>query len=293
MTKTSSKTAEQFHSPLAMRGGLRRPARRAVRIAYAFTLTELLVVIAVVGILMALLLPALSSAKRKAQQVRCLNNIRQVVLTSFLYVQDNDQYPTFINPKVPLSGISWVSRFTDANTSTLLFCPAAPLRPPPPRAGNRQGAADNSWVRWTEDARIMFAASYGYNSWLYADLYKYFQTNHQEMVFPKAGVEQPSLTPVLVDANWCDLSPKEDSPPARDLYDGLDINGEGGMGRCTISRHGGVNPAGAPRDLAPGRKMPGAINIGFADGHTSLVKLEELWKFTWHRDWQVPSARPL
>ncbi len=279
----------QFYSPLAIPGGLRRGARRS---ASAFTLTELLVVIAVIGILIALLLPAVSSAKRNAQQVHCLNNIRQLVLTSFLYVQDNDQYPTFINPNVPLSGISWISRFTDVKTSRLLFCPSAPLRPPPPNEGNRQGAANSSWVRWTEDAKIMFAASYGYNAWLYPDLYKYFEMNHQEMVFPKAGVEQPSLTPVLVDANWCGLSPKEDSRPARDLYNGLDIGGAGGMGRCTISRHGGVNPAGAPRNLAPGQKMPGAINIGFADGHTSLVKLEELWRFTWHRNWQAPSARP-
>ena len=48
----------------------------------------------------------------------------------------------------------------------------------------------------------------------------------------------------------------------------------------------------APRDVAPGEKMPGAINMGLADGHTELVKLEDLWKYYWHLDWQPPATRP-
>lgn len=56
----------------------------------AFTLLEMLVVIVVIGILAALLLPALSKAKQKGQGVECLSNLRQLQLAWTMYAQEHE-----------------------------------------------------------------------------------------------------------------------------------------------------------------------------------------------------------
>jgi len=71
----------------------RAPTKEAKKMKKkGFTLIELLVVIAIIAILAAMLLPALSQAREKARQANCTNNLKQIGLATFMYVQDYDGF---------------------------------------------------------------------------------------------------------------------------------------------------------------------------------------------------------
>ncbi len=61
----------------------------------SFTLIELLVVVAIIAVLVAMLLPALNSARDAARNVICLNNMRQIGITSMMYTEDYDDWAVY------------------------------------------------------------------------------------------------------------------------------------------------------------------------------------------------------
>lgn len=82
-----------------------------------FTLLELLVVVAIIGILSAILLPALARSKARAQSLFCLNNTRQLSLGWMLYADDHNGQLAYnlgasVSNSVPMSA-NWVNNVED------------------------------------------------------------------------------------------------------------------------------------------------------------------------------------
>ena len=80
---------------------MRNHYRRLARSRAGFTLTEMVLIVAVLGALAALALPLLSRSHERSRQSACLANMHAISAALLLYVRDYDEVMPVVNPKIP------------------------------------------------------------------------------------------------------------------------------------------------------------------------------------------------
>ena len=279
-------------------------AKARTSLPRAFTLIELLVVIAIIALLAALLLPVLSGAKRRAQNAQCISNVKQLTTAAVMYQQDYGAINYVYQSGLHREWMDVISSVTSKVWGAAV-CPSAASTNGDPflisGCASGWGTAVNCYQNGGTDASNK--CSYTINGWMYdpnsadAAALKGFTPNTGAYFGRDTNIRMPSITPIFGDGIFVDSWPSTSDKAGdaaggfSDLLRGDQTTTEATIGRFLIARHGSTAPAAAPQRARPTSPLPGAINVGFADGHVEHAALYNLWTYTWSLT-NTPAGQP-
>jgi len=255
-----------------------------------FTLVELLVVIAVIALLMAILVPALTRARELAYSIVCRSNLKQWGIICFAYADNNNGnfWSGSTVPPATDAGFWWPAqiecKYQSWKQNKIWFCPKSkrPIRnelnqpqgernflgawgiftndPPGDAIG---GSLTSSGMRRLCDNEYGIAGSYGINGYC-------LSANGIPNSWKGPNVKGPtSEIPVFLDALRFDGWPIDTEPPAPNENAAWTDNTNNSMYRFCINRHRGF------------------IHILFLDSSVRKVGVKELWTLKWHRKFRT------
>ena len=240
----------------------------------AFSLVELLVVIAVIVILMAILIPVLQSSKKQSMEIKCRLNINQLSIGLLTYEEDNLSFPygfhnTFTAPPggfpgnahVDRMGWWWFNYISDytgrsRDNKTILWCPSRRIKKP--------------------EFNHVLHGNYGVNQSICKSSHD-FRSIKEFVGTPLKSddIPHPVRTLLLVDSsysiiNWWHVTDVPPVPLGDNIVDTAYVPG------LMINKDKNIRP-GFEADAFDGRHHNRNVNVGFADGHSERVKADDLF----------------
>lgn len=248
-----------------------------------FTLVELLVVIGIVALLVAILMPAFSRARRLARTVQCLAHVRQLAAGYHMYVSENKGRRPQAVYGLETCGPLWLEdylfpRRRRGEQSPILFCPEATELPPrwatstapavyPGGRFKPWGFDDGPDYVWPEMPPFR-GSSYGMNAWLVVPPPGAGRNSDLKDTFLPFTPTESSRIPLFADSTNALPTPLPTDPPPWRLHWAMPVGSSFYMSNSVcMARHGR------------------AVNVAFLDGHARTVPLAELWKLKWNNDW--------
>lgn len=248
--------------------------------AKGFTLIELLVVIAIIALLMAILVPVLSTARKQVQATVCMAALKQWGLCYQLYAGDYDsKLPFYMGGTINTTYMETLRPYY-SDTDKMRTCPAATKV----ATGNPTGLQARSYFGYSRSAWQIDVAqagwmadtdwgigSFGENSWirdaLDADGGQSSSRLGKTWVTINAGNIRDA--PFIADARWNNAWPTNSNPiPASAAAEEQMYNiGNWSQIVCYVMR-----------------RHKDGVNVCFGDGTVRRVRAEDLWTLRWNRE---------